>query len=158
MTDLTGSAYILLPQNPVSSTFDRFLFPAPFPPRLTLSPLLKLRPSLGILALRGISNLVALLEPPRHLRAPAPTIADEQAEKDLARLFGVGVVDHEAAAEAGTLGDRGDQLHLVVRCRVKLQDSTRRVAQGRVQRREEAREAVRGGGGRVGGLGVQEPL
>ena len=123
-----------------------------------MSPPLKLCPSLSILAFRGINSLLALLKAPRHLRASASAIANEQAEKDLARLFGVGVVDDDATAEARSLRDRGDQLHLVVRRRVELQDGARGVAQGRVQRREEAREAVRRGGGRVGGLGVQEPL
>ena len=108
-----------------------------------MSPPLKLCPC--VLALRGSNGLIALLEPPRHLRA----LSNKQTEKNLARLFRVGVVDHDAAAEARALRDRGDQLDLVVRRRVELQDGARRVAEGCVQGREEACEAVRGGRGRM---------
>ncbi|PPQ89163.1 hypothetical protein CVT25_006535 [Psilocybe cyanescens] len=106
------------------------------------------------------SNLTILLllalQPLRHL-LPTPA-AHEQTQEDLLRLLRVRVVDDDAAAEARLLRDRRDQLDLVVRRRVELQHGARGVPHRRVQRGEEAVQAVRRRRRRVRCFGVQQPL
>lgn len=102
-----------------------------------MSPFLERRPRIPALR-AGIA-----IEPSGHLqRSGSTAVANEEAEEDLAGLFGIWVVDDDAPAKARLLRDGGDELDLVVRGRVELQDRTRGVAQRGMERREETVEPV----------------
>lgn len=69
-------------------------------------------------------------------------VASEQTEVELLGLGTVGEINDETAREAASHGAARDLLHLLGRLGVELQHGARAALEARVERREEAREAL----------------
>lgn len=86
------------------------------------------------------------------------SVTHKQAQEHLSCFLRIGIVYNNTSTEPSLLCDRSDQLYLVVRCRIELQNCSRGIPQSRVQRGKESGETVRRGRCRMGGLGVEKPL
>ena len=104
----------------------------------TRSRLDSLSPPLKLCLVLILHLLSVPLESLRHLF----TTSNYQHQEYLLSLVGIRIIHHETTSESGFLCDRGDQLDLVVRRGVELEDCTRWVSEGGEEGCEEAGEAV----------------